>query len=166
MITNALHAVKKSQKKKIIILISSVLNVKTQGQKTDQFTNELVVKIGNLIEQEVHTTRKENKMMETIQETLRTSQEQIEQNRLEVMEELKNQIKRLEEAYSHIEDARHEIRHAFIDSHDSDRNLVKKDFDEPLRKVLECSQNGLDNFIKILESEHEYIGKQIDGDYV
>ena len=104
--------------------------------------------------------------METIQETLRTSQEQIEQNRLEVMEELKNQIKRLEEAYSHIEDARHEIRHAFIDSHDSDRNLVKKDFDEPLRKVLECSQNGLDNFIKILESEHEYIGKQIDGDYV
>ena len=105
-------------------------------------------------------------MLDTVQTKLRISQEQVEQDRLEVMEELKNQIGRLEEAYSHIEDARHEIRHAFIDSHDSDRNLVKKDFDEPLRKVLECSQNGLDNFIKILESEHEYIGKQIDGDYV
>ena len=124
-----------------------------------------MVKIGNQIEQEVHITRKE-KMIETIQEKLRTSQEQVEQNRLEVMEELKNQIERLEEAYSHIEDARHEIRHAFIDSNDSDRNLVKKDFDEPLRWILEDSQKGLDNFIKILESEHEYIGKQIDGDYV
>ncbi len=95
--------------------------------------------------------------METIQEKLRTSQEQVEQNRLEVMEELKNQIERLEEAYSHIEDARHEIRHAFIDSNDSDRNLVKKDFDKPLLKILECPQKGLDNFIKILEAELEYI---------
>ena len=114
------------------------------------------MKIGNQIEQEVHTTRKE-KMIETIQEKLRTSQEQVEQNRLEVMEELKNQIERLEEAYSHIEDARHEIRHAFIDSNDSDRNMVKQDFDEPLRWILECPQKGLDNFIKILEAELEYI---------
>jgi recombinational DNA repair ATPase RecF len=115
-----------------------------------------VVKIGNQIEQEDHTTRKE-KMIETIQEKLRTSQEQVEQNRLEVMEELKNQIERLEEAYSHIEDARHEIRHAFTNSNDSDRNMVKQDFDKPLLKILECPQKGLDNFIKILEAELEYI---------
>ena len=95
--------------------------------------------------------------METIKEKIRLSHEQAEQNRFEMMDELKNQIKRLEEAYSHIEDARHEIRHAFIDSHDSDRNMVKQDFDKPLMKILECPMKGLDNFIKIMESELESI---------
>ena len=105
-------------------------------------------------------------MLDTVQEKIRISQEKINQNRLEVMEELKNQIGRLEEAYSHIEDARHEIRHAFVDSNDADKQMVKRDFDEPLRWLLEDSQKGLDNFIKIHEAEHDYINNQFDGDYV
>ena len=105
-------------------------------------------------------------MLDTVQEKIRINQEMINQNRLEVVEELKKQISRLEEAYSHIEDARHEIRHAFVDSSDADKRMVKMDFDEPLRWILEDSQKGLDNFIKILETERDYINNQFDGDYV
>ena len=95
--------------------------------------------------------------MITIQEKVQSIRDESEHNREQIIDELKSQIRRLEEAYSHIEDARHEIRHAFIESNEADKSLVEKDFDEPLRWILEDSQKGLDNFIKILEAELVYV---------
>lgn len=103
--------------------------------------------------------------MITIKEKIQSIRDESENSRHQVMDEIKRQIERLEEAHSHIDDARHEIRHAFIDSNDSEKDMVKNDFDVPLQKIMECPMKGIENIIKILESELEYIDKDLRRDY-
>ena len=81
-----------------------------------------------------------------------------------MIDELKNQIKRLEDAYGAIDDARHDIRMAFADSHDTDRQLCERDFREPLKILLDCPRKGLDSLIKILETELRQIENKIEND--
>tara|TARA_B100000315_G_scaffold96314_1_gene88446 strand:+ start:632 stop:952 length:321 start_codon:yes stop_codon:yes gene_type:complete len=83
---------------------------------------------------------------------------------VEMIDELKKQIKRLEDAYGAIDDARHDIRMAFADSHDTDKQLSERDFREPLKKILECPRKGLDNLIKIMETELSHIENNIEND--